>query len=384
MRILLVSIKSIHFRRWTEQLEHSGHEVYYFDISGKKGILGGMSWLHQKQSWKYRWDFPGRYALKNHFPRIYKWIQSFNDRPVDAVFEAYLKAVNPDVVHSFTLHLSCTPILNVMNTYPHIKWVLSTWGSDLYYHQHIPAYKKGIIKVLPRVDCLFTDCKRDVALAQDLGFKGEVLGVFPGGGGYDLNRYEPYIVTPITNRGLILIKGYQGTLGRCINVLKALLLLTNALKDYRIVVFGTDVEVVEFATSNDMFSKFHFEMYDKAQPLPHRSVLELMGQALIYIGNSKSDGMPNTLLEAVVMGAFPIQSNPGGVTAEIIRDGENGLLIEDYENVEAIKLLLLKALSDVQLIEAAFQINQQQIKPQLERSLVTSRVLKAYSSIDYN
>jgi len=384
MRILLVSIKSIHFRRWAEQLEHSGHEVFFFDISGKQGTLNGMPWMQQKQSWKYRWDFPGRYGLKKSFPRLYKWIQYVNDRPVDAVFEAYLKAVNPDVVHSFTLHLSCTPILNVMNTFPHIKWVLSTWGSDLYYHQNIPLYKKGIIKVLPRVDCLFTDCKRDIELAKQLGFKGQVLGSFPGGGGYDLKQYDSFIIQPISSRNLILIKGYQGELGRCITVMKALMLLNEELKHYRVVVFGADMEVVEFVQSNGFTSMFDFEIYDISKSLSHKTVLKLMGQSIIYIGNSISDGMPNTLLEAIVMGAFPIQSNPEGATAEIIRDGENGLLIEDCENVEAIKLLLLKALSDVQLMEAAFQINQQQIKPQLERSLVTSRVLKAYGSIDYN
>ena len=70
-----------------------------------------------------------------------------------------------------------------------------------------------------------------------------------------------------------------------------------------------------------------------------------MGEALIYIGNSNSDGIPNTLLEAICMGVFPIQSNPGNATAEIIKHKENGLLIEDCENSEEVKQLILYALS---------------------------------------
>ena len=46
--------------------------------------------------------------------------------------------------------------------------------------------------------------------------------------------------------------------------------------------------------------------------------------------------MSNTLLEAIVMGAFPIQLNPGGVTSEIIENGNNGLLIENPDSVLGI------------------------------------------------
>jgi glycosyltransferase involved in cell wall biosynthesis len=107
-----------------------------------------------------------------------------------------------------------------------------------------------------------------------------------------------------------------------------------------------------------------------------------MGKSLIYIGNSISDGMPNTLLEAIIMGAFPIQSNPGGATDEIITNGENGLLIEDCEDIESIKSIILNVLSDSELLEKAFEINQKNIKPKLERSFVTSQVLEAYKSIE--
>lgn len=380
MRILLVSIKSIHFRRWAAQLEHSGHEVFYFDISGKVGFLSGMPWLKQKKSWKYRWNFPGRYVLKKSLPRVSRLLKCFNERPVDKIFEAYLNEVQPDVVQSFALHLSCVPILNVMKAYPSIKWIFSAWGSDLYYHQNLPVYKKGIIDVLPRVDYLFTDCQRDAILAKQLGFNGKVLGVFPGGGGYDFKVCDPYILE-VEQRHTIVIKGYEKELGRCINVLKALLLLKDELKGFELVVFGADPEVVDFVELNQFASCFNFRIHDKINLLSHQDVLKLMGQSIIYIGNSNSDGMPNTLLEAIIMGAFPIQSNPGGASAEIINHGENGLLIEDCNDVKAIKKLIQNAMSDNKLLEDAFYINQTNIKPQLEISTIREKVLAAYNRI---
>jgi glycosyltransferase involved in cell wall biosynthesis len=78
-----------------------------------------------------------------------------------------------------------------------------------------------------------------------------------------------------------------------------------------------------------------------------------MGESLIYIGNSISDGMPNTLLEALTMGAFPIQSNPGGVTEEIIENGKNGFLINNPESILEIEKIILNAVLNLNLIENA-------------------------------
>ena len=103
MKILMVSMASLHFFRWTEQLNDSGHEVYWFDIldSGKPSYR--ISWVHQMVGWKLRWDFPGRYFVKNKFPRIYKFIQKVNNRNTAHEFEKYLLEVKPEVVHSFEI-----------------------------------------------------------------------------------------------------------------------------------------------------------------------------------------------------------------------------------------------------------------------------------------
>ena len=106
-----------------------------------------------------------------------------------------------------------------------------------------------------------------------------------------------------------------------------------------------------------------------------------MGEALVYIGNSDSDGMPNTLLESIAQGSFPIQSNPGNASAEVVTHNKNGLLIEDCNDVNNISKLILNALEDGELIENAFQINQNKIKPQFERTLIKAKVLEAYNNI---
>ena len=380
MKILMVSMNSIHFQRWTEQLKDSGHEIHWFNVRDG-GYSEKLSWVNQIISWKQKFpNLKGRSFVKKRFPWLYEKLSFLVENKTAKIFEESLLEIKPDVVHSFVLYISCTPILKVMQKYSNIKWIYSSWGSDLFYFQHQADYLKNIKNVLPRVNYLFTDCKRDVELAKKYGFNGEVLGVYPGGGGYPIENYDEYI-EPLSQRKLILVKGYQGRSGRAITVLNALNKLSERLKQFPVVVFGADKEVEDFIKSTNLKSKLDLIMYSKSEFLPHIEIIKLMGKALLYIGNSNSDGMPNTLLEAIIMGAFPIQSNPGGATSEIIQHKINGLLIDDCENVESITDLISNAIQDKTLITNAFSFNQAKVKPNLSRTEIASKVISKYNSI---
>lgn len=374
MKILLVSMASLHFFRWTEQLRDSGHEVYWFDVLDGGAEVERLDFVHQKVSWKRRWEFPGRFFLKKKLPKIYKYIKLLNERKTSKTFAAYLKKIQPDVVHSFALYVSCTPILEVMQLHPTIPWVYSSWGSDLFYYKNQTDYLKDIKRVLPRMDYQFSDCERDLKLAKELGFDGQRLGVFPGGGGYELHNYLPY-KTPFKNKNSILVKGFADRSGRALEVVQALKKIEQELSDFAIVFFGTDVEVLDEIKKLELCCKTY-------QRIPHNEVLQLMGKAKIYIGNSLSDGTPNTLLEAMIMEVFPIQSNPGGATAEWITHQKNGLLLEDPEDVDAIAEQIAYAISHPELLREGIVYNTKEIVPKLEREYIRTQVLQAYKKIE--
>ncbi|MCL6219170.1 glycosyltransferase [Zunongwangia pacifica] len=339
-KILMVAMPSLHFFRWVDQLKDSDFDVYWFDITGAGNNIKRISWVHQITNWKMRWDFPGRIFIKSKFPELYQVISRCNERNLSKEFEKTVTEIQPDLVHSFALYVSCTPILSVMENYKSLKWIYSSWGSDLFYFQNNPDYLADIKTVLARVNFLITDCNRDFTIAKNYGFNGEFLGVFPGGGGFDLEQLNSYKKSK-EERNIILIKGYQGRSGRAIPVLKAILKLKGELQSYQIVVFGADPEVFQWVNQTDLINRDNFKIVGK---ITHNEVLKLMGKSKIYIGNSNSDGMPNTLLEAICMDVFPIQSNPGGVTEEIIVHRENGLLISDCGDVEEIAILISKSL----------------------------------------
>lgn len=376
-RILMVSMPTLHFFRWANQLKEEGHEVFWFDITDGGNYIPKISWISQITGWKNKFNYPGRFFLKRKLPKLYALIQNSNERNTAKIFEEKLLEINPDVVHSFALYVSCAPIISVMEKYPQKKWIYSSWGSDLFYFKDFPEYLKDIKRVLPRIDYLFTDCKRDLHIAGQLGFKGEFLGEFPGGGGFDFNLMSA-LKRPIEQRNVILIKGFQGRSGRAIQVLKSLKVIKDILSPFQIQVFGADDSVFQCAEEEGLINWGNLTVLGR---VPHEEVLKMMGESAIYIGNSNSDGMPNTLLEAFCMDVFPIQSNPGGVTEEIITHGKNGYLIQDCENIEEITGVIREVISNYStLVENSLNINRS-ISSQLEYNVIKNKVVKIYESI---
>ena len=373
---LMVSIFAPHFFNWTEQLRDSGHEVYWLDVFDSNSYVEQIDFVHQIIGWRYRSDFPGRYLLKEKAPGLTKFINRFNERKLSSVFEKKLEEIEPDVVHSFIMFSGVLPFLEVMKKHPEVRWIYSSWGSDLYVQEQLMPDPKFIEKILPRIDFLFTDCKRDYNIAKKFGFSGKFLGVFPGGGGIDFKKWDQYM-TPWDHRKLILIKGYQNDFGDCISVLRALFPLKEQLKTYSITVFGSDKKVFEYVQHNGLSQWNNFFCLGK---IPHQQVMELFGKASIYIGNSYSDGMPNTLLEAICMGVFPIQSNPGGATEELIIHGKNGFLIENPGNSDEIGEHVKRAIGE-HPIYAGLEWNLKNIKPKMERELIRSEIIDAYNFI---
>ena len=296
MKILLVSMPSLHFFRWTEQLRNSGHDVYWFDVVDGESTQR-LPWVKKINGWKHKYKhLRGRYFIKQKLPFLNKILSPFIERNLETEFEKVLQEIKPDLVHSFAVQISCVPIISVMEKYKTQKWIYSSWGSDLYDLKSVALTKTQVESVVKRIDYFISDCLRDFKIIKSYDFKGVYLGCFPGGGGYDIESLDKYIKTPVLGRKIILVKGYQGNLGKCIEVLYAIKNIEKKLEQYKIVVFSADKEVVDFIENLRLNSSLNFSILKKESFVPHEKILELMGQSIIYIGNSISDGMPNTLL----------------------------------------------------------------------------------------
>ena len=376
MKILFVSMPSVHVIRWIENLKETNHELYWFDVLGR-GKLETIDSVIQFTNWKKRkiGSIKGEYFLSKKIPFLYEKIVPFLELTTNEVLEKVITEIQPDVIHSFEMQSCSYSIFKTMEKHPKIKWLYSCWGNDLFYYKQFPSHLKKIKKVLKRVDFLHTDCYRDFEIAKELGFSRMHVGVIPGGTGYKLEETNQYKL-PLIERKIILVKGYEHNLGRGLNVIKALESIIKNIQKYDVVVFGAHQKVIDYIKTNQL----NFEVFGRHE-LSHQELMQLMGKSLFYIGNSVSDGMPNTLLEAIAMGAFPMQSNPGKVTEEIIENGVNGLLINNAESIDEIKGVVLKAISYDEILQSASKKNHDIAIEKLEYSVNKKKVIQIYNLI---
>jgi len=379
MKILMVAIPNHHFFQWVNQLENSGFKVYWFDIKDGGDKVSRISWVNQIKGWKLKYNFPFRQTLKKKAPVISKWIANYNEKSLDAVFEKLLLDIKPDVVHCFEMKLGGLPILKIMDKYPNQKLMYSSWGSDIYFHKEIGIQQDQFESFLQRTDFLITDCHRDYEIAKQNGFKNTFLGVYIGNGGLSIKEND---IQPIEERNTIIIKGYEDGVGKAIEVIKAIELLPlDELKNFEFIVYSTDLRLKEYINNSVYFSFLKVKIFIRGQFIANSDLLQIMGKSIIHIANSISDGLPTSGVEAMGMGAFPIQSNPGKVSEEVITHGKNGYLIENPFDVCKISTLIKDAIDNFELRAAAQTYNVEYVNKNFNREYLQKQIIELYQTV---
>jgi glycosyltransferase involved in cell wall biosynthesis len=239
--------------------------------------------------------------------------------------------------------------------------------------------KKEVNSFLNRTNYLVTDCKRDHEIALKNGFNGEFLGVYPGNGGIDINNS---VILPYNKRNIILIKGYDDGVGKASKVLEALSMVTQkSLKGKKIVIYSADDSLANQIKDSKILSSLPIKIHSRYAFILNKTLMDIMSKSCIHIANSLSDGMPNSLLEAMAMGAFPIQSNPGRVTEEVIIDNNNGLLITEPLNANHIANLIEKALQDEKLRKEAQKYNHELMQIHYNRTTLQPIIVNLYKNV---
>jgi glycosyltransferase involved in cell wall biosynthesis len=99
----------------------------------------------------------------------------------------------------------------------------------------------------------------------------------------------------------------------------------------------------------------------------------------VSIGLSISDGLSTSALEAMVMGAFPVQSNTSCLT-ELVNDGETALMVPAEDPVE-VAAAIRRALSDDAMVDRAAEFNARLAAEHLDYNVIQPRVVEVYERI---
>jgi len=382
LRILFVAMpNSVHTSRWISQLYDQGYDLHLFPSTRATPdqTLRNVS-LHLA-------SIGSRCISKVAcaIPRTFELEQRLRLKSVPVIFDRafwlaqVIRLVKPDIIHSLEIQGAGYQTLaareRLGEKFP--TWIATNWGSDIYLFGRLAEHVGRIKAVLAACDYYSCECQRDVQLAKKLGLQGKVLPVLPNTGGFDLARISQFRKPgPTSLRRLILLKGYQSWAGRALVALRAIALCAGELRGYRVAIYSASCDV-EIAA--ELVSQSTGIRIDLIPPCSHDDMLCLFGRARIYIGLSISDAISTSLLEAIVMGAFPIQSCTA-CADEWIEDGKTGFIVPP-EDEQAVAAAIQRAAADDTLVDQAAEENARVAAERLDRSVIQPQVIAMYEEV---
>ena len=113
--------------------------------------------------------------------------------------------------------------------------------------------------------------------------------------------------------------------------------------------------------------------------LPQADLWALYQHAAVYVSLSSHDGTPNSFLEAIARGCFPVVGRIPSLS-EWVADGANGFLVNPRDP-DAAASAVLTALEGKPLRDAAARKNMQLIHNRADRAVVRDEVLNFYQGL---
>jgi hypothetical protein len=241
------------------------------------------------------------------------------------------------------------------------KFILTNWGSDIFYFQHLPEHLPRIKSALAKADLYSAECQRDYKLATSLGFTGHQLPCIPNGGGL-VTGETLNTGSPASTRKNIVVKTYGGTFGRGGLAIKAVSKNLELHSDFTAYFYSVTDDLLDEVL--ELKSKFGARInYSRLKnPISHQQLEDIFANSRVYIGCSVSDGISTSFLEALAKGVYPIQTNTS-CAGEWIQKGAVASLIG--LDIDQLSEALNMAITDDYVVDYAVKQNLDVVKHHL-------------------
>jgi hypothetical protein len=285
------------------------------------------------------------------------WIGPFTVPAAAKGLRRVVETTRPDLVHGMRL-----PFEGMVAAWSagRVPLILSTWGND--FTLHAPASPGMALLTrwaLRRADALHTDCQRDARLARRWGFPGDrPLAVLPGNGGVRASVFHggppewarlqgeaagalrsippqaPLVVNPRGFRAYVRSDTFFRAIPRILDRVPEAVFLCVAMSGE--------------AAAEGWVRRLGIERAVRLLPtLAPDEMAEVFRRAQVTVSVSQHDGTPNTLLEAMACGCFPVAGDLESIR-EWISQGENGLLV-DPADPRVVAEAVVQSLRDPEL-----------------------------------
>jgi glycosyltransferase involved in cell wall biosynthesis len=251
--------------------------------------------------------------------------------------------------------------------------IVSTWGNDFTLHApSSPLMRYYTRKALQVADAIHSDCHRDIRLAHEWGFDpSKPTLVAPGNGGIRTEVFYPP-EKPVEDPIILNPRGFRPYV-RNDTFFKSIPLVLAKHPNAKFVCTGMAGEEEAISRIRELGIGNSVELLGL---IPPNQIADVYRRAQILVSPSIHDGTPNTLLEGMACGCFPVAGDLESIR-EWVTPHENGLLF-DSTNPQSIASSLIEAIENKTLRERSTGVNREIISVRAEYSESMRGVEKFY------
>lgn len=354
-KVLVVGMAdSIHIARWLKQFHASEVEIHFFPSAKFRQFTSEFKILSKSNQKIVNKGALGTSVLSGYFDYFLYEIGArvFHRNFRSIKLNRLIQKNDYSLIHAIEIqHAGYLLLAASQGGIKKHKIMLTNWGSDLYFFAKLDNHMKKIKSLLNITDFYSAECNRDYAIASELGYSGSFLPVIPNAGGFELNRQHS---SRASGRSLILIKANGGTFGNIEMIFPLVVEILSQYPQISVYFYSVSVDIQDQVSELSGLFPDRVLYSTVTNRLSHKQMLDLFEKARIYLSSSKSDGISTSFLEALISGAYPIQSNTS-CAAEWVKKGFMASVIPN--NVEDYRSALKQALSSDEFVDLAQDTN---------------------------
>jgi glycosyltransferase involved in cell wall biosynthesis len=315
--------------------------------------------------------------------RLRSWVAPIDIARKTKDIAAMVDDLKPDLVHAMRLPFEGFLAAAAVKSVP---LLISTWGNDftLFADRHRELSRLADA-ALRRANGLHCDCRRDLKTAFSRGFsQTKPHRVLPGNGGIDtaayfntrpdLNLLRRFEIPP----GLPLVLNPRGLRAYIRNhtFFRAIPLVLKQIPEAFFIATGM--------AGNPVAERWvrHLRVKKSVRLLPSVSreeLASLFAASLVSVSPSSHDGTPNTLLEAMACGCFPVVGDVPSMREWIV-NGETGFICDETD-AKSLASGIVRALQEEALRTEAAEINRNLVRRRAEYSTTMAEAEKLYDEV---
>ncbi len=311
--------------------------------------------------------------------KIRQWFGPLTIPRAAKQLRSFIEELQPDIIHAMRIPyegMLAAKAIGGFDTTAAVEWtksvsrprrllnhrlIVSIWGNDFTLHApSSPLMRYYTRRTMQRADAIHADCHRDIRLAKEWGFDSSKPNlVAPGNGGVRTDTFSPP-AKPVEEPIILNPRGFRPYV-RNDTFFKAIPLVLENHPKAKFICTGMAGEEQAEKWIRELGIENSIELLGL---IPQSQIADVYRRAQILVSPSIHDGTPNTLLEGMACGCFPVAGDLESIR-EWITPNENGLLF-DSTDYQSIASAIIQAIENKNLREKSAGMNREIISARAE------------------